>query len=138
MLNRIFLTALLLLSLFAEGTVLPFPFVFILGSVILFFYPDAISFIMVFLACLLLDIVVPHHLAVTLLFVFGFQLLLYVLQKPFSLIHPLPKLVILFFATIVYQKTVGYPLLLVLDSVIFFMLGIWVKMADSGRARIKL
>lgn len=134
--DRIFLIFLLIASLFIEGTLLPFPLVFIIASVLLIFYPDALSFITVFIVCLFLDIIVLNHFALTLVFVFGFQLLLYILQKPLSLAHPIPKLAVLFIAAIIYQKIVGYPLLLMLDIITFLGLFAWVKMSEPQTFKI--
>lgn len=138
MVNRIFLSILLFLSLFIEGTIIPFPFVFVLGSILLLFYTDAISFISVFLISLLLDIVVPHSLGLTVLFTFGFQLVLYILQKPLSVVDPIPKLILLFFATILYQKVIGYPFLIALDLILFLLMAAWVKLSDTDVIRIRL
>lgn len=138
MVNRIFLSVLLFLSLFIEGTIIPFPFVFVLGSILLLFYTDAISFISVFLISLLLDIVVPHSLGLTVLFTFGFQLVLYILQKPLSVVDPIPKLILLFFATILYQKVIGYPFLIALDLILFLLMAAWVKLSDTDVIRIRL
>lgn len=122
MIFRIILTILILLSLIAESTIIPFPFVFLFCCLYVLFYDDLVSFATAFVACIMLDILVLHHVGFLAVFLFGAILTIKLIEKLFSVQGPLLIGLSVLFGIEIYRYMVGYPFSFLLTNI--YILGL--------------
>jgi hypothetical protein len=84
MLVRTLFTILIFLSAVVESTLLPFPFVFLLSSIFFLFFEGIISFIVILLGAILLDILSLNHLGYTPFFLFSYFIFILILENIFA------------------------------------------------------
>lgn len=116
MIVRIVFTILIILSLLAESTIIPFPFVFLFCCLYVLLYDDIVSVATAFVGCILLDVLVLQHTGFLAVFLFGVILLVMVIEKLFSVQGPLLVGLAVLFGVEIYRYVVGYPFSLIFTS----------------------
>ncbi len=120
MFKKILLLVLIIVSLFIESTIIPFPFVLLFSLLYLYFADDIWGITIIFLSCMFLDISLFYDMGLTGIFVSLIMLTLIVLEKVFSFQGVLPFVVLVLLGIIFYSHIVGYPFSLPLFVLLVF------------------
>lgn len=118
MIRKILLLALIIVSLFVESTIVPFPFVLLFSLLYLYFADDILAVVVIFLSSIFLDILLFNDVGLTGIFISVIILSLAVLEKVFSFQGVLPFVVLVLVGIILYGYVVGYPFSIPLFAVL--------------------
>lgn len=84
MLSRAIFAILIFLSAFVESTILPFPFVFALSTILFIFFEGELSLLIILSGALILDSLMLNHMGYTPLIMFSFFFIILLLENIFS------------------------------------------------------
>lgn len=121
MITRVIFAALLVLSLFIETTILPFPFFVLFSILYVLFLEDFLTFTIILFLSLFLDRMLLYTLGTTALFLFSYFCMVVLLEKIFTI--KLSAWIIAGITIIgveVYRNYIGYPFIWGLELTMMF------------------
>ncbi len=127
MIYRIIFTILIVFSAIVESTIFPFPLIVLFSVLLFLFFEELSTFLIVFLASVLVDAFLLHRIGFTAIFLFTSFSVLAILEKVFTL--RLSAWIIAgtaFFAVEVYRQYAHYPFFLGVEIVFTFSLLLFV------------